>query len=223
MVAATCVSGCGGGSSAAAANAATAANAANATTATVFPISRRPATAKPVITGHPASRVEVGRFYAFRPTVTNAAGKLRFSVAHLPAWARFDAATGAITGTPAASQTGDYRGIVIVVADSRASAALPPFNIAVTDPNSHGNVVLSWVAPTGNSDGSPLKDLKGYKVHFGPSPRGYSDTIKLANPGLTTYVVDNLRAGKYFFAVSAYNSAGQESSLSAEISATVVD
>jgi hypothetical protein len=207
------VSGCGSGSS----------SASDAAPAAAFPISRPGTAAGPVIAGSPASSVEAGRSYTFQPTVTNANGKLRFSVANLPAWARFDAATGAITGTPSSTQVGAYPGISISVTDATASAALPPFSIAVSDTNSHGNVVLSWEAPTGNSDGSPLRDLKGYKVHFGPSPRGYSDTIKVANPGLTTYVVDNLGAGTYFFAVTAYNSRGQESSLSAEISTTVVD
>lgn len=213
IVAAMGVSSCGGGN----------ASGTDAAPATVFPIARAGTVSGPAITGSPASSVEVGRSYSFQPTVTNATGKLRFSVRNLPAWARFNASTGAITGTPTSSQIGSYKGIAIAVADSRASAALPPFSIAVSDPNSHGNVVLSWDAPASNSDGSPLKDLKGYTVHFGPSSRRYSDTIKVGNPGLTTYVVDNLRAGTYFFAVSAYNSTGQESSLSAEISANVVD
>jgi fibronectin type III domain protein len=89
--------------------------------------------------------------------------------------------------------------------------------------SSSGAVTLSWDAPTENADGSVLQDLKGYKVHYGAASKDYSDTIEVANPGLTTYVVQNLPAGTYFFAISAYNSRGSESSLSGEVSTQVLN
>jgi hypothetical protein len=87
--------------------------------------------------------------------------------------------------------------------------------------NTSGAVTLSWDAPTENSNGSALMDLAGYKVHYGSASRDYSDTIEVANPGLTTYVVQNLPAGTYYFAISTYNSMGVESSLSGEGSTQV--
>jgi Fibronectin type III domain len=89
--------------------------------------------------------------------------------------------------------------------------------------NTSGAVTLSWDAPTENADGSALADLKGYKVHYGVASKDYSDTIEVANPGLTTYVVQNLPAGTYYFAISAYNSTGTESSLSGEVSTQVLN
>ena len=83
-------------------------------------------------------------------------------------------------------------------------------------------VTLSWVAPTQNTDGSPLIDLAGYNVHYGNASQQYTTTIKVTNPGLTTYVVDNLPAGTYYFAVTAYDSSGTESPLSSEVS-TIID
>jgi hypothetical protein len=91
----------------------------------------------------------------------------------------------------------------------------------VSEGNPQSNVTLSWQAPTQNADGSALVDLKGYKVHYGSESKSYSDTIQVSNAGITTYVVENLNAGKYYFAVTAYNSAGQESSLSPEVSTQV--
>jgi hypothetical protein len=82
-------------------------------------------------------------------------------------------------------------------------------------------VTLSWEAPTENADGSALMDLKGYKVHYGSASKSYSDVIKVANPGLTTYVVQNLPTGTYYFAITAYNATGSESSLSGEVSTQV--
>lgn len=83
-------------------------------------------------------------------------------------------------------------------------------------------VTLSWEPPTENADGTPLMDLRGYKIHYGSQPGAYADTIDLSNAGLTTYVVQNLSAGTYYFAITTYNAAGVESSLSPEIS-TLVD
>jgi hypothetical protein len=45
--------------------------------------------------------------------------------------------------------------------------------------------------------------------------------VKLANPGLTSYVIENLAAGTYYFGVKAYNSAGATSSVSSLVSKTI--
>src|SRR5262249_30901180 len=82
-------------------------------------------------------------------------------------------------------------------------------------------LTLSWSAPTDNTDGSPLVDLKGYKIRIGTSSGVYTQTVNLDNAGLDRYVLDNLSAGTYYFAISAYNSAGTESPLSGEITTTL--
>jgi hypothetical protein len=89
--------------------------------------------------------------------------------------------------------------------------------------NTSGAVTLSWDAPTDNADGSVLMDLAGYKVHYGPASKDYTGTIEVDNPGLTTYVVQNLPAGTYYFSISSYNSMGVESSLSGEVSTQVLN
>jgi hypothetical protein len=174
------------------------------------------------INGSPATTATVGQAYSFKPTVAATTGmSLKFAITNTPAWAKFDPTTGAVTGTPTASQVGMYKGIAISVTAGTVTAALPAFSIAVADDSSQSNVTLSWEAPTQNADGTTLQDLKGYKVHYGASSKSYSDTIQVSNPGLTTYVVQNLAAGNYYFAVTAYNSAGQESPLSPEIATQV--
>jgi Putative Ig domain len=174
------------------------------------------------IKGSPAASATVGHAYSFQPTVATAAGTtVKFSIANTPSWAKFDPASGKLTGTPSASQVGTYKNIKISVTAGTTTAALPAFSIVVADANPESNVTLSWQAPTENADGSALVDLKGYKVHYGSASKTYTNTIQVANPGLTTYVVQNLAEGKYYFAVTAYNSAGHESSLSPEVSTQV--
>jgi hypothetical protein len=174
------------------------------------------------IEGSPATTAKVGQAYSFQPTVPGASGAaVKFSITNTPSWAKFDTATGKLTGTPSATQVGTYKDITIAAAFGTKTVTLPAFSIVVGDGNPVGGVTLSWQAPTENADGSQLVDLKGYKVHYGSASKNYSDTIQVSNPGITTYMVENLKAGQYYFAVTAYNSAGQESSLSGELAQQV--
>jgi hypothetical protein len=163
-----------------------------------------------------------GQPYSFQPQVANTSGTSQFTVTHLPAWAKFNVSTGQLSGTPDTSNVGNYPGITINLVSGTSTVALPAFTITVAAATSKASTVtLSWEAPTANSDGSALVNLTGYKVHYGSASKSYSDTIQVANAGLTTYVVQNLPTGTYYFAVTAYNATGQESSLSGEVSTQV--
>jgi hypothetical protein len=83
------------------------------------------------------------------------------------------------------------------------------------------SISLAWVPPTQNSDGTPITNLAGYKIHYGTSSSDYTETVALSNAGLTRYVVDNLKSGTYYFAITAYNAQGLESPLSGEITTTL--
>ena len=86
---------------------------------------------------------------------------------------------------------------------------------------SSGAITLNWTAPTENTDGTPLTDLSGYDIHYGTKSGNYTQSVSVSNAGIATYVVDNLTPGTYYFSVSAVNSAGTESPLSSEVTATV--
>jgi hypothetical protein len=87
--------------------------------------------------------------------------------------------------------------------------------------SNNGSIAFSWVPPTENSNGSPLTNLAGYKIHYGTASQDYSEVVALNNPSLNRYVLDSLPSGTYYFAITAYNSAGVESTLSGEITATL--
>jgi len=176
----------------------------------------------PTITGVPPTSIAVGMAYSFTPTSNDLDGDtLTFSVANLPAWASFDTATGRVSGTPAAQDVGTTNGIVITVEDGRqGTASLAAFSVSV-QAIVFGSATLSWLPPTTNTDGSPLTNLAGYKVYWGPSQGNYPNSTTLANPGLTTYVIDNLAPGTWYFVATAYNAAGTESSFSGVASKTI--
>jgi hypothetical protein len=66
-----------------------------------------------------------------------------------------------------------------------------------------------------------LTNLAGYDISYGTSSGKYTQTISVANPGIASYVVDNLTPGTYYFSLTAYNSDGTKSPPSPEVSATV--
>lgn len=90
-------------------------------------------------------------------------------------------------------------------------------------PTATTGVTINWQPPTENTDGTALTNLAGYDIHYGTASGQYTQTITVSNPGIATYVVDNLTPGKYYFTVAAVNSAGTESPLSPEVSATVTN
>jgi hypothetical protein len=93
-------------------------------------------------------------------------------------------------------------------------------NVAVVL-NNNGTALLSWTPPTENTDGSQLSDLAGYKIRYGTSPGSYSDTITINNPGLTSYLVEDLASADWYFVMTSFNTTGTESSYSTEVSKTV--
>lgn len=165
----------------------------------------------PVISGNPPTAVQVGNMYSFRPTATDADGDtLTFSIVNMPGWADFNTATGELSGQPMMGNEGVYANIQITVSDGTAQDQLPMFSISV-DQMGNFSTTLSWTAPTENDDGTPLTDLAGYKIYWGNSPGNYTNSVTVDNPGITTYVVDNLSAGTYTFVATSFNDAGVES------------
>ena len=80
-----------------------------------------------------------------------------------------------------------------------------------------GSATLTWDPPTTNADGTPLTDLSGYKLYYGTASRSYAQNVNVGN--VTTYTVNNLTDGiTYYFAVTAYDTANNESSYSNEVS-----
>ena len=90
------------------------------------------------------------------------------------------------------------------------------FDASVAFPYS---VTLSWDAPIKNANGTPLTDLAGYNVYYGKQHRNYESKIRVGN--VKEYTITNLAKDvNYYCAVTAYDSSGNESSYSDEVSIT---
>jgi len=186
-----------------------------------FSITVVPANRAPTISGTPPASAREGQAYAFAPDVADADGdELTFRIANCPPWASFDAATGALSGTPGIGSVGTYSNISIRVSDGVATIPLPAFSIAVQQAAT-GSATLSWQAPTRRTDGSPLTDLAGYHVRYGTSAGDYPNLVTIPNGGVTSVVIENLPPAKYFFVISAYDATGADSDNSSPASKTI--
>ena len=175
----------------------------------------------PTISGTPSANVVEGQAYAFVPTATDPDGDpLTFSIVNKPSWASFSASTGALTGTPAAGTVGSYADIRISVSDGTHTVALPAFSIQVQQA-AMGTATVSWAPPTSRTDGTPLTDLAGYRVYYGTSSGTYPNKVQIDNPGVTTYVVENLAPATYYFVTTAFDATGAESDYSNVASKTI--
>lgn len=101
---------------------------------------------------------------------------------------------------------------VITIPPSPPPRSTPPSTPPPAN-ESTGKVTLAWKA-------NREPDLAGYKIYIGTTSGTYNfagSPFSINNT--TSYIASNLPKGQtYFFAISAYDSAGNESVLSAEVS-----
>jgi len=183
------------------------------------------------VMGAPPTSVIDGQAYDFTPAaVVIGSASVWFSIENLPPWASFDTLTGRLQGIPIDDDVGSWGDIRISITDGSLTATLPAFAITVQPaqipqpnpspadpPPAARSVTLSWLAPIANTDGSALVDLAAYRLYSGATATTLEPLVTLAQPGLTRYVIENLPFDAHCFAITAVNSLGVESDLSAVV------
>lgn len=82
----------------------------------------------------------------------------------------------------------------------------------------NATVVLTWTAPTRNTDATPLTDLAGYRVFHRSEGGTFGEAIATAGASMVnSSVTMQLPEGNNYFAMTAVNSLGEESPMSNEI------
>jgi hypothetical protein len=118
--------------------------------------------------------------------------------------------------TPAASNT-----LIPATDTGNTNAAGSGTSGSSNTVSSADGVKLAWERPAINTDGTTASNLAGYEIHYGTTSMQYNGTIQIPGATNTGYTIANLSPDTYYFAVTTYDSAGNESALSQEISATV--
>ncbi|MBN1441279.1 MAG: fibronectin type III domain-containing protein [Planctomycetes bacterium] len=91
----------------------------------------------------------------------------------------------------------------------------------IPDTDALYSVSLTWDPPSLNEDNSPVGDLGGYRIYVGSEPGVYSRVEDVGNLNVAT--VGSLPEGTRYFAVTAYDLDGNESSFSGELSVQIPD
>lgn len=120
------------------------------------------------------------------------------------------AASGDWTGTKAASGTQ-------TLPDITKSAT---YNLTCTW-GAKNSAVLTWTAPTQNTDGTTLTDLAGFHVYYGDTAVNLNQTATVTGATVKTTTIQPLAAGTWFFAISAFNARNIDSERSAPVSITL--
>ena len=181
-------------------------------------------TAAPAINLSPSSLSYAATQGAANPTnqnitLTNTGGTLNWTVSDDASWLTVSPASGSGNSTLTTSvntaglAAATYNGTITVNAagaSSKTVAATLTVNAPATS-----SVTLIWTA---NTD----PDLAGYKVYRGTASGTYGAALATVPAGTATYQATGLSANTtYFFVITAYDSAGNESLFSNEVSKSI--
>jgi len=175
----------------------------------------------PVLSGSPPTSVTAGVAYDFRPSAQDPDGDtLTYSISGKPAWASFSSSNGRLYGTPSANDVRAFSGVTITVSDGELNDVLGPFTITVKETPT-GSATLKWSAPETNEDGTPLTDLRGYRVYYGQQQTNLASRLDIPDAGITSATIEELPPATWYFSVRAYATDGTESDPSNVVSKTI--
>lgn len=80
-------------------------------------------------------------------------------------------------------------------------------------PSGTSSATLTWMPPDSYTDGSALT-IRGYRFYAGPSQDNLSLVEDVRQAGISSHMISGLSSGTWFFAVTAYDLQGIESSFS---------
>jgi hypothetical protein len=151
-------------------------------------------------------------------------GTLSWTLSDNATWLQLTPASGTTTtetDTISASVTtsglaaGTYNGIITVTASgSTNSPRQIPVSLTLSA-STAGTATLTW-------NGSTESDVAGYKVYRGTGSGTYGTPLSTLPKTATSYTATGLQNGTtYFFVVTAYDNAGNESTFSNEVSKSI--
>ena len=147
-------------------------------------------------------------------------GTLTWTASDNATWLTPSPMSGTNAGTVTASVSltalaaGTYNATITVAATGATTKTLP-VSLTVNPVSTSSSATLSWNANTES-------DVAGYKIYRANASGAYGAPLGTVPTATTSYVANGLQAGTtYFFAITAYDSAGNESAFSNEVSKSI--
>jgi len=181
-------------------------------------------TAAPIISLNPTSLTYAATQGASNPAnqtvaLTMTGGAANWTVSDSASWLSVTPASGSGNSTvtsnvnTAGLAAGTYTGTITANATG-ALAKTVTVTLTISAPTT-SSVTLTWTANTES-------DLAGYKVYQATSSGAYGAPIATLTGNITNYVATGLQSGTtYFFVITSYDSAGNESARSTEVSKSI--
>jgi hypothetical protein len=107
--------------------------------------------------------------------------------------------------------SGGWSGTKAASGSQTLSAINANTNYTLTCTWGAGSAVVSWTAPTTNTDGSPLTNLARFRVLYGPSSTNFTSSQTVDDPTRRSTTISSLPAGNWYFTVRGVTTAGVES------------
>ena len=152
-------------------------------------------------------------------SLTNTGGILNWTVSDNASWLAVSPASGSGSSTLTASvntaglTVGTHTG-TLTVSPAGSSSKTVAVTLTVNAPAT-SSVTLTW-------NPNQESDLSGYKLYRATTSGGYGAPIATLPGNVTAYIATGLQVGTtYFFVITAYDSAGNESARSNEISKSI--
>jgi hypothetical protein len=120
-----------------------------------------------------------------------------------------------------------FAGLILGGCNNSAAGGAAPSSTSSTsntlptsgNPATAGTASLSWLTPPANSNGT--LEVEGYHIYFGSSAQNLTHVVNVESPNATSFVINNLPAGTWYFGIASYNAEKVESSMSAIVSAGI--
>ena len=86
--------------------------------------------------------------------------------------------------------------------------------VTVAASSNSGTAIVSWVAPTIDTDGTPVTNLSGYTIYYGTSQSDLTQSVVVSGTSTLSYEITGLASGTWYFGVAADAADGTESAMS---------
>ncbi len=75
---------------------------------------------------------------------------------------------------------------------------------------------LSWTTPA-----ETTQQLAGFHIYYGTTATDLTHVVNVEDSGSTSFTINNLTTGTWYFAIKSYDTANAESDLSAVVAVTI--